>query len=172
MELLYSVLCFILLVIYIYVLYRRHKRLSKALILSLALVLFESHLFHILWGEQFAGELCEGVDKSLSFAFAKCATWSYDFLFDTYEVTVAASVVLMASLLFLEIRPGKNPLQFTMVVLTIVLALLLPLLPLEILLDYAQPYNYASALLAFAVVADELYALSFPEQEYDRLTAA
>lgn len=155
-EVLFTILCGVLLVAYLYFLWRRHSNLWKAVILSLALVIFESSLWHVVFGEQFAAELCSGVDSEAVFGFFHCAAFSYDFLLDTYEITVSLSISILAGLMFVYIWP-REVVQFTMLCLLIVLSLLLLFLPYSAVKEYAMPYNVVSSLLSLTIVVDELY---------------
>ena len=49
LEVLFSILCLVLLGFYIYLLWRQYASIGKALILSLGLVMLESHLFHVFF---------------------------------------------------------------------------------------------------------------------------
>lgn len=156
LEVLFTILCLVLLAAYLYFLWRRHSSVWKALVLSLSLVIMQSSLWHIVFGEQFAAEQCAGVNAEVVFGFFKCAKWSYDFILDTYEITVSISISFLAALMFLYVRP-KELVQFTMLCLLIALSLLLFFLPYRVLKDYAMPYNIVCVLLSFAVIVDELY---------------
>ena len=155
-EVLFTILSVVLLAAYVYFLSRRHSNVWKALVLSLALVIFESSLWHIVFGEQFAAELCGGVDSDAVFGFFHCAEFSYDFLLDTYEITVSLSISILAGLMFIFVRP-KQVVQFTMLCLLIVLSLLLLFLPYSAVKDYAMPYDIVAALISLTIIIDELY---------------
>jgi len=167
LSLLFSILCIVLLLIYMYVLWQRHKVIQKVLILSLSMVMFQSHVYHIIFGEQLAGEQCDGVEEDVVFGYMKCAEWTTRFLFDTYEITVAWSIVLMASLMFVYVPP-KRIFSFTLLVLTVCLSLLLFVLPLNTMQFYVIPYNIASSLLAFGLLIDELYQI-WNQNDYSAL---
>ena len=155
-ELLFTILCLALLAAYLYLLWKRHGNFWKTVILSLGLVIFQSSLWHVVFGEQFAAEQCAGVDPEAVFGFWHCSAWSYDFLFDSYEITVSLSISLMAALMFLY-TPPKHVIQFTMLCLIIVLSLLLLFFPYRVAKDYAMPYNIVASLLSLTIVIDELY---------------
>jgi len=156
LELLFTIVGLVAMAAYLYLLWRRHALFWKTIVLSLSLVIFQSSLWHVLFGEQFAAEQCEGVDPEVIFGFWHCSAWSYDFILDTYEITVSLSISVLAGLMFLY-TPPKHVVQFTMLCLLIVLSLLLLFLPYEALKDYAMPCNVISALLSLTVVIDELY---------------
>ena len=155
-EVFFSVLCVILLGIYIYLLYRRYENFWKSIVLSFAVVMLQSHLYHVFFGEQIAAELCAGVNKDLVLGHWKCSAWSYDYLLDSYEITVAFSISTLAGLMFLYVPP-KHIFQFVALCLQIGLSLLLFFLPYGTLRDYAIAYNYVSSLLCLSLVVDELY---------------
>lgn len=155
-EVLFTILSVVLLAAYLYFLWRRHADLWKAVVLSLALVIFESSMWHVLFGEQFAAELCTGVDSDVVFGFFHCADFSYNFLLDTYEITVSLSISILAGLMFIFVGP-KQVVQFTMLCLLIVMSLLLFFLPFSALKAYAMPYDIVAALLSLTIVVDELY---------------
>ena len=163
-EIFFSILCVILLGIYLYLLYRRYQLLWKSIVLSLALVMLQSHLYHVFFGEQIAAELCNGVDKDAVLGHWKCSAWSYNYLFDSYEITVAFSITILSSLMFLYVQP-KHIFQFVALCLQIVLSLLLFLLPYSTLKDYAIAYNYVASLICLSIVVDELYDY-WNEDEY------
>lgn len=154
-EIFFSVLCVVLLGIYIYILYRHYRLFWKAIVLSLALVILESHLFHVFFGENIAAELCEGDSDAIA-GHLKCATWSYAYLFDSYEFTVAWSISIMATLMFLYIGP-EHLFQFVVLCIQIVLSILLFFLPSGIIEDYSLAYNFVSSLLVLSLIVDELY---------------
>lgn len=167
LEVLFSILSIVLLGLYVYILWRQYDSIGKALILSLGLVMLESHLFHVIFGEQLAGQQCAGVDEFAVFGFWKCARWSYDFVWDTYEITVSLSIIAMASLMFIYIKP-KRLFVFISLILQIILALLLMLLPLELMLSfYATLFNYVSSLLSIGIVTDEILKIWYSEQSYE-----
>ena len=168
-EVLFSILSVVLLGLYLYLLWRQYASVGKALVLSLGLVMLESHLFHVFFGEELAGQQCAGVDEFAVFGFWKCARWSYDFLFDSYEITVSISITLMASLMLIHIGPERL-FAFISLLLKICLSLLLMLLPLEYMLSfYATLYNYVSALLALGIVVDEVFRIWYKEVDYEAL---
>lgn len=155
-ELLFTILCLALLAAYLYLLWKRHGKFWKTVVLSLSFVIFQSSLWHVLFGEQFAAEQCAGVDPEAVFGFWHCSAWSYDFLFDSYEITVSLSISVMAALMFLY-TPPKHVIQFTMLCLIIALSLLLLFFPYSVANDYAMPYNIVASLLSLTIVIDELY---------------
>lgn len=156
MQLLFTILCLVLLAAYLYFLWKRHGNVWKTVVLSLSLVILQSSLWHVFFGEQFAAEQCNGVDADAVFGFWHCAAWSYDFLFDSYEITVSLSISLLAGLMFLYYRP-RHILPFTMLCLLIVLSMLLLFLPYSAAKDYAMPYNVVASLLSLTIVVDEVY---------------
>ncbi len=155
-EIFFSVLCVVLLGIYIYILYRHYRLFWKAIVLSLALVILESHIFHVFFGEGIAAELCEGVDSEAIAGHLNCAKWSYAYLFDSYEFTVAWSISIMATLMFSYIGPERL-FQFVVLCIQIVLSILLFFLPSSIIEDYSLAYNVVSSLLILSLIVDELY---------------
>jgi len=165
-ELLFTILSLVLLAAYLYLLWRRHARFWKTIVLSLSLVIFQSSLWHVLFDEQFAAEQCGGVDPEAVFGFWHCSAWSYDFILDSYEITVSISISAMAGLMFLY-TPPKETVQFTMLCLLIGLSLLLLFLPYEAAKDYAMPYNVISVLLSLTIVVDELYDHFTAKVAYD-----
>lgn len=167
-QLLFTILAVLLLGAYLYFLWRRHRNLLKTILLSLSLVILESSLWHVFFGEQFAAEQCEGVDPQAVFGFAKCAKWNYDFLFDSYEITVSLSISIMAGLMFVYVPP-KHILQFTMLCLLIALSLLLLFLPYQNAKEYAMPYNAIAALLSLTIVIDEIYDSFGEETIYEQV---
>ena len=170
LSLLFSILCIVLLLIYLYLLWRAHDgRILKVLALSLALVMLESHVYHIIFGEQLAGEQCAGVDEVAVFGYMKCAKWTYDFLLDSYEITVAWSIAIMASIMLVFVPPSKRVFSFTLLVLSICLALLLFLLPLQTMRFYVPLYNITASILALGLLVDEIYRMWNNAVEYDAL---
>ena len=163
-EIFFSILCIILLGIYIYLLYRRYQMFWKSIVLSFALVMLQSHLYHLFFGEKIAAELCKGVDKDVVLGHWKCSAWSYDYLFDSYEITVAFSISILCSLMFLYVPP-KHLFQFVALCLQIALSLLLFFLPYSTLKDYAIAYNYVASLISLSIIVDELYDY-WNEEEY------
>lgn len=156
-ELLFTILCLVLLAAYLYFLWKRHALFWKTIVLSLSLVILQSSLWHVLFGEQFAAEQCKGVDASAVFGFFYCSAWSVDFILDTYEITVSLTISLMAALMFLYVRPRKETVQFVMLSLLVALSLLLLFLPYAAAKDYAGPYNVIAALLSATIIVDEIY---------------
>ena len=166
LEVLSTILFAVLLLAYLYILWRKHRTLWKTLVLSLAIVLFETSIWHVVFGEDFAALQCPGVDYDAILGFTHCSAWTVGYLFDTYEVTVSTVGVVLAGLVFIYVRP-KQILQFTMLCLIIVTSVLLTFLPYNILKDYVMPYNIVAALLSLTIVVDELY--DYGVQEYTKI---
>jgi hypothetical protein len=139
----------------------RSLSVGQTLALSLPMVILQSHVFHIFFGEGIAAELCDPVPR----AFFQCVTRENlgEFLVDTYEITVFVSIIAMAGV---TIAFAKKVTNIVAMVLTIAVTLPLPFLPYNELKDYVIVYDFTGALLALVSVV----VLLRPDNTYEPVT--
>ena len=75
----------------------------------------------------------------------------------------------MASIMLVFVPPSKRVFSFTLLVLSICLALLLFVLPLKTMRFYVPLYNITASILAFGLLVDEIYRIWHKDVQYEPL---
>ncbi|MAU13925.1 MAG: hypothetical protein CMH46_00110 [Muricauda sp.] len=162
-QLYFAILCIVLLGVACYFYWKRFA-LLKAVMFTVCLITPPmSHVWHIIWGEGYAYQLCDSDPDSL-FSWTACAGVDfYEVYLNSYEVAVFLEITLLRGIVIYFAQKHREStmnyevrtwwLYFIILqVICIVLALMLSVFPGNILVDYAPIYNILALLISIFIL--------------------
>lgn len=153
-EVVFLVFSIFIQLVFLIMLYNR-LGLWYSILKSFNMVLALSHIWHIVFSEVLACSLCTDCNQGIVLGWLSCFDFSHEFLFNTYEFTVAIEVLILTGLQLGFVRRLKI-IQIVLLVSQIIIALCLSLLPYELVISYVLIFNIISLLLSSLVVLDDL----------------
>ena len=162
-QLYFSILCVLLLGIGFYFYWKKFP-LVTAIVFAVTLIVPPmSHLWHIIWSEGYAYQLCDS-DADSIFSWTSCAGVDfYEVYLNSYEIAVFLEIVILRGVaVYFSTRQRNKTMNFKVRTwwlyfivfnsICIALATLLTVLPGRILESYAPVYDIIALLLSFFIL--------------------